>query len=237
MFWRLRLFGGKGSICFTFIVVIENIIICIHFRNYRYLYFKNAEVFHRMYTPFYGSLSSYLAGFLTCSWYIKYKAKLIKPKAGIWKYEIGWWLLIIFAIALLSSGFIFVAYDLEKYSIFNSLYAGLFRNMWHIVCGLIIKCVVENLGCKCPAMFRVVSNYSIFYFIGIVRECLHMSIFRTLGRISFQVFLWHVVVIRLLIAYNRQPIYVNRLFVVSNPSNIYPNINVYIHKYVFVSKN
>jgi len=65
----------------------------------------------------------------------------------------------------------------------------------------------------CRQIYRL---HSLNYFIaGIAYEFCSLPVFRILGRISFQAFLWHVFILRLVAGYFRDPVYVNSFYLVS----------------------
>lgn len=119
------------------------------FRNYRYLYFKDTEIYYQTYPPFYTNIGGYLFGIIAADIYIKSKRNnnLNKYK-GLLKYELLWWLILPTCFALLFIGGIFTSYSFEKPSLWISLYAGLYKNCWAIICCLALLGMCFKLGCK-----------------------------------------------------------------------------------------
>jgi len=118
-------------------------------RTYRYLYFRNSETFYQIYPPFYTNLGGYFMGFLCGHLYMKVKPS---PKAasysGKLSLELGMWLLIPVAMLVLLSGFIFIKHDFEKPSIWLAIYAGLYKNLWILICAGFVCCMCFKVGCK-----------------------------------------------------------------------------------------
>ncbi|KAL7737531.1 hypothetical protein ACLKA6_007657 [Drosophila palustris] len=117
--------------------------------TYRYLYFRNSETFYQIYPPFYTNLGGYSMGFLCGHLYLKVRSS---PKAdsyrGKWSWELGMWLLIPVATLVLLSGFIFIKHDFEKPSIWLAIYAGLYKNLWILICAGFVCCMCFKVGCK-----------------------------------------------------------------------------------------
>ncbi|XP_046810700.1 nose resistant to fluoxetine protein 6 isoform X2 [Lucilia cuprina] len=174
----------------------------IHFlkpETFRYLYFKDTDTFYLTYPQFYCNMGGYLVGFMCAEIYLKVllpqKHKLSKYR-GFMKFEIIL-LFVIFltGIGLLFSGNLVLQYNFEKPSVWLSLYASLYRNIWSIFGGFILLFMLLKMG-------------------WIAYEIACLPIFRILGRISFQSYLWHVTVLRFLGGFYRQPIYLNEFYVV-----------------------
>ncbi|XP_017960684.1 nose resistant to fluoxetine protein 6 isoform X1 [Drosophila navojoa] len=162
--------------------------------TYRYLYFRNSETFDRIYPPFYTNLGGYFMGFLCAQFYLKFRplpeAKSSKSK---WQLELGLWLLVLAILLILFSGYIFIKFDFEKPSIWLALYAGVYKNLWILTCAGFVCCMCFKVG-------------------WLAYEFCSLSVFRPLARISFQAFLWHVFVLRVIAGSFRQPVYVNSFF-------------------------
>lgn len=169
-------------------------------------------------------MGGYLVGFISAEIYLKYirpqKHKFTKYR-GIIKFEITL-LFVIFVIffGLLLSGNLVVHGNFEKPSIWLSLYASFYRNIWSTFGGFILLCMLVKMGCK----FRIKNaNYLIvfillpltFTFLGFAYEIACLPIFQILGRISFQSYLWHVTVLRVLSGFYRQPVYLNEFYMAS----------------------
>ncbi|XP_030375821.1 nose resistant to fluoxetine protein 6 [Scaptodrosophila lebanonensis] len=164
--------------------------------TYRYLFFRDSDTFYQTYPPFYTNIGGYCVGFFCGKFYLKNRSS--EPKyRGKLKYELGMWLLIPAVMIMLSSGYIFIKNDFEKPSIWLALYAGLYKNVWILVCAGFICCMCVKLG-------------------WLAYDLCVLSVFRPMARMSFQAFLWHVAVLRLVAGYMRQPIYINRLYLFSS---------------------
>ncbi|XP_034652789.1 LOW QUALITY PROTEIN: nose resistant to fluoxetine protein 6 [Drosophila subobscura] len=156
--------------------------------TYRYLYFRESDTFYQIYPPFYTNLAGYLLGFLCGNLYLNQRQSGVIHR-GQSKYELGLWLLVPAALGLLLSGYIFIKHDFEKPSLWLALYAGLYRNLWVLICGGFVYFMCCKVG-------------------GIAYRFCSLPVFRPLARLSFQVFLWHIVVLRVVAGYFRQPVYV-----------------------------
>lgn len=133
---------------------------------------------------------------------------------GKWKFELGMWLLIPAALLVLFSGFIFIKYDFEKPSVWLAIYAGMIKNLWILICGGFVCCMCFKVGCKWRrGLPFTISQFGSFP--GIAYEFCSLSFFRPLARISYQAFLWHIFVIRLVAGYSRDPVYISQFFLVS----------------------
>ncbi|EDW58809.2 nose resistant to fluoxetine protein 6 [Drosophila virilis] len=166
--------------------------------TYRYLYFRDAETFYQIYPPFYTNLGGYFMGFICGHLYLKQRSR---PDSGSfkvkWQLELGMWLLVPAALLILCSGYIFIRHDFEKPSVWLALYAGIYKNLWILICAAFVSCMCYKVG-------------------WLAYEFCSLPIFRPLARISFQAFLWHVFVLRLVAGYFRQPIYVNSFYLFGN---------------------
>ncbi|KAH8411059.1 hypothetical protein KR222_011279 [Zaprionus bogoriensis] len=166
--------------------------------TYRYLYFRHSETFYQIYPPFYTNLGGYFMGFLCGHLYLKLRSTPTTGNLqGNRKFESGFWLLIPAALLTLFSGFIFIKHDFEKPSVWLAIYAGLIKNLWILICGGFVCCMCCKVG-------------------WIAYEFCSLSIFRPLARISFQAFLWHIFILRLVAGYFRDPIYINKFFLFGN---------------------
>ncbi|XP_062135235.1 nose resistant to fluoxetine protein 6 [Drosophila sulfurigaster albostrigata] len=166
--------------------------------TYRYLYFRNSETFYEIYPPFYTNLGGYFMGLLCGQFYLKFRSTSRGGSwRGKWSWQLSMWLLIPAALLVLLSGFIFIKHDFEKPSIWLALYAGIYKNLWIMICGGFVCCMCFKVG-------------------WIAYEFCCLPIFRPLGRISFQAFIWHVFILRLVAGYFRDPVYVNSFFLFGN---------------------
>ncbi|XP_017836319.1 nose resistant to fluoxetine protein 6 [Drosophila busckii] len=193
----LLLFSFLVPVCLTYFLKLDAV---YHIKpeTYRYLYFRNAETFYQIYPPFYTNLSGYLVGFLCGHFYLKMRSSISATAfKGNWKFELFLWLLIPASMLVLFSGFIFIKHDFSRPSIWLALYAGVYKNLWILICAGFVCCMCFKVG-------------------WIAYEFCSLSIFRPLARISFQAFLWHVFVLRLVAGYFREPIYVNSFFLFCN---------------------
>ncbi|KAM7345043.1 uncharacterized protein ACRADG_011514 [Cochliomyia hominivorax] len=174
----------------------------IHFlkpENYRYLYFKDVDTFYLTYPQFYCNIGGYLVGFLCAEIYLKnsnFKKLKLNKYRGVIKYELVLLVfLFVLVMGLLFSGNL-VIHDTVKNRLVLSLYASLYRNIWCILGGFMLLFMLKKMG-------------------WIIYEIACLPIFRLMGRISFQTYLWHVTVLRLLEGFYRQPIYLNEFYMFS----------------------
>ncbi|KAH8370625.1 hypothetical protein KR093_004385 [Drosophila rubida] len=164
--------------------------------TYRYLYFRNSETFYQIYPPFYTNLGGYFMGFLCAQLYLKLRCSSSNLRRK-WSLQLGLCLLIPAAMLVLFSGFIFIRHEFEKPSILLAFYAGIYKNLWIMICGGFVCCMCFKVG-------------------WIAYEFCSLPMFRPLARISFQSFIWHVFILRLVAGYFRDPVYVNSFFLFGN---------------------
>ncbi|CAD7013860.1 unnamed protein product [Ceratitis capitata] len=160
--------------------------------NYRYMFFRNAETFYQAYTPFYTNIGGYLFGFITAELYLKLRNNC-KQCRGILKYELSWWLIFPIAFGLLFFAGFFMSIDFEEPSIWVALFANFYRNIWVLICCAVILGMCLKLG-------------------WIAYEFCCFKFFRIFSKISYQAYLWHLVILRVMGGFYRQPIYVNRFY-------------------------
>ncbi|XP_067633298.1 nose resistant to fluoxetine protein 6 [Eurosta solidaginis] len=160
--------------------------------NYRYMFFRYAETFYQSYTPFYTNIGGYFFGFVTAELYMRLRNNANKYH-GFLKYELGWYLLFPFAFGLLFGAAFFMSSDLEQPSIVVALFASLYRNIWVLICCGLVLGMCLKLG-------------------WIAYEFCCLPNLRLLSKISYQAYLWHLVVLRVTGGFYRQPIYVNRFY-------------------------
>lgn len=101
-------------------------------------------------------MGGYLVGFICAEVYLKNirpQRHIYAKYRGVMKFELTL-LAVIFliGIGLLFSGNLVVHENIEKPSVWLSLYAGLYRNMWSIFGGLILLCMLIKLGCTLKYM-------------------------------------------------------------------------------------
>ncbi|XP_055921072.1 nose resistant to fluoxetine protein 6-like [Eupeodes corollae] len=162
--------------------------------SYRYLFWTNGDTMYKGYAPFYTNFGGFVFGTISGFIYLKYKNEGLNLKDKKAKINLVIFALIPLPFLLLLSGEIFYQIEFPKPSIWISLYAALFRNIWAIICCALVLLMAFKAG-------------SILY------KFSSMKIFVPLGRISFQVYLIHSNVIRCLVGSVRQPLYVNNLTV------------------------
>ncbi|KAH8236990.1 hypothetical protein KR038_001983 [Drosophila bunnanda] len=160
--------------------------------TYRFLFFRHSETFYQMYPTFYTNLSGYLFGFICGHLYLSQRSKAAILRGQL-KYELAMWLLVLAGMVILFSGYIFIYYDFAKPSIWLALYAGLYKNLWVLICAGFVFLMCCKVG-------------------GIAYRFCTLPLFRPLARISFQAYLWHLVVLRVVTGYLRQPAHVSNVF-------------------------
>lgn len=162
-------------------------------------------------------------GFLCAQFYLKFRPlPEAKSSKGKWQLELGLWLLVLAILLILFSGYIFIKFDFEKPSIWLALYAGVYKNLWILICAGFVCCMCFKVGCKWSGLFScsfgtlLILTLLCFpiFLAGLAYEFCSLSVFRPLARISFQAFLWHVFVLRIVAGSFRQPVYVNSFFLV-----------------------
>ncbi|XP_017077600.1 nose resistant to fluoxetine protein 6 isoform X2 [Drosophila eugracilis] len=164
--------------------------------TYRYLYFRHSDTFYQMYPPFYTNLGGYLFGFMCGHVYLKQRSKKLEFQGHL-KYELAMWLLVLATLGVLFSGYIFINHDFAKPSLWLALYAGLHKNFWLLICAGFVLLMCSKVG-------------------GMAYDFCTLPVFRPLARISFQSFLWHIVVLRVVAGYFRQPVYVSSFYLLCN---------------------
>ncbi|XP_011196535.3 nose resistant to fluoxetine protein 6 [Zeugodacus cucurbitae] len=162
--------------------------------NYRYMFFRNAETFFKAYTPFYTNIGGYFFGIISAEFYLKFRNKS-KQYCGLLKYELSWWLIFPIAFGLLFAGAFVMSFEIHEPSIWIALFANLYRNMWALICCTAILGMCLKLG-------------------WIAYEFCSLPFLRILSKLSYQAFLWHLVVLRLIGGFYRQPIYINRFYLI-----------------------
>uniref|UniRef100_A0A1A9ZC94 Acyltransferase 3 domain-containing protein n=1 Tax=Glossina pallidipes TaxID=7398 RepID=A0A1A9ZC94_GLOPL len=165
---------------------------------YRHLFVKDYPTFYHGYVPFYMNLGAYLGGFILAdiySNYIRCDDKVKKRFAGDLKYKCGYWLIYLAGFLLICSSSYFINYESESSPFLVAAYAGLFRNVWAFVN------VLAFLG----NFFKLGSNvYRVF-------SAPVLSIFH---KISYQLYLWHIPVLRTFVGIYRQPFHLNLIYTV-----------------------
>ncbi|XP_017050320.1 nose resistant to fluoxetine protein 6 isoform X2 [Drosophila ficusphila] len=169
--------------------------------TYRYLYFRHSETFYHMYPPFYTNLGGYLFGFLCGHLYLKQRSRAAKLRGHL-KYELALWLLVPAALVVLFSGYIFISQDFSKPSLWLALYAGSHKNLWLLICAGFVFLMCCKVG-------------------GAAYDFCTLPVFRPLARISYQSFLWHVVILRMVAGYFRQPVYVTSFYLTCNVLSVF----------------
>uniref|UniRef100_A0A1I8PHK2 Acyltransferase 3 domain-containing protein n=2 Tax=Stomoxys calcitrans TaxID=35570 RepID=A0A1I8PHK2_STOCA len=167
---------------------------------YRYLYFQNADTLQITYNPFYCNLGGYLVGIICAEIYTK-SVRYRDLTTSLAKYRTVQKIQIPFIISVLSVGFgllftgLFVVNRNSKDgSIWVALYAACYRNIWAIFSGFVLMSMLSKFG-------------------GLAYDISNCGIFRLLGRLTFQMYLWHVPILRILFGSHRHPIYLNQFYV------------------------
>ncbi|KRJ98190.1 nose resistant to fluoxetine protein 6 [Drosophila yakuba] len=169
--------------------------------TYRYLYFRHSDTFYQMYPPFYTNLGGYLFGFLCGHFYLRHRSGKVEL-LGHLKYGLTMWLLVLATLGVLFSGYIFIRLDFAKPSLWLALYAGIHKILWVVICaGFVIL-----MSCKVG---------------GMAYDFCTLPVFRPLARISFQSFLWHIVVLRTAVGYFRQPVYISSFYLMCNVLSVF----------------
>ncbi|XP_075165979.1 O-acyltransferase like protein isoform X2 [Haematobia irritans] len=168
---------------------------------YRYLYFQNSPTLYIAYSPFYCNLGGYLMGFVCSEIYANSK-KFLKIKSNLAKYinvqkiQIPFLMvLLLIGFGLLFSGLFVVNHKSEDPSLLVSLYAGFYRSIWNVFSSFVLLSMLMKFG-------------------GLAYNIAKCGIFRILGRLTFQMYLWHVPILRILFGYFRSPIYLNNTYVI-----------------------
>ncbi|XP_073814542.1 nose resistant to fluoxetine protein 6-like [Musca autumnalis] len=173
----------------------------VHPEYYRYYYFQNTETLNKIYFPTYGNLGGYFVGIICAEIYAK-SPTFQELKKQCEKYKNVLKIQVLYLVAMhivgfgtLSSGLLFYFQKPEEGSIWPALYSSVYRNFWVIFCGITIITMALKFG-------------------WLAYDITNMSAFRVLGRLTFQMYMWHVNIIRLMFGYIRQPIYITEFYVV-----------------------
>uniref|UniRef100_A0A1I8MG92 Acyltransferase 3 domain-containing protein n=1 Tax=Musca domestica TaxID=7370 RepID=A0A1I8MG92_MUSDO len=161
---------------------------------YRYGFMKDADTFYYLYTPFYNSLGGYLVGMLCGEFYLLYSqnAELREKCQRILKYEIFAWLLVPLTMAGIS--YVGSITNFMQPSIWTALFAGLNRNIWNIiVCGI-------------PVVVMACKRGKIIY------DFCRLPMFRIFARLSFQMYLFDVLILQLTNGHQRRPHHLSDLY-------------------------
>ncbi|XP_075165821.1 uncharacterized protein LOC142238146 isoform X2 [Haematobia irritans] len=162
--------------------------------SYRYGFIKDMPFFYYHYIPFYTNLGGYLFGIWFGDLYLKYLSKdeFQRNFRGVLKYGIGVWLVALpMAISIIQMGTITI---FQQPSIWTAFFSGINRNLWIVfVCGTAIL----TMACKAE---RLIYDFC----------C--SPIFRVLARLSFQMYLWHFLVLQITNGYQRQPRHMNQIY-------------------------
>ncbi|XP_037930475.1 uncharacterized protein LOC119665270 [Teleopsis dalmanni] len=167
--------------------------------TYRYLYFRNNETFYQTYIPFYTNISGYLCGIICSDVFLKLvnnNNNATQNYHRILKYKLAWWSLIPMFFVLISIGTLMMEQTFEKPSIFVAIFAGLYKNLWVIICGLFVFGMCFKMG-------------------GIFHKTSVLPSSTVLAKISFQAYLWHFAILHLMATLYRPPIYISRLNVIT----------------------
>ncbi|XP_073846939.1 nose resistant to fluoxetine protein 6-like isoform X2 [Musca autumnalis] len=173
----------------SYILKLESAFI-IKPESYRYQFFIDSDVFYYLYSLPFTNLGGYLFGIWCGDLYLKYlrTEELRRKVRGNLKFELSGWLAVPIAAGICYVGSRAI---LQEPSIWTALYGGLYRNLWiAFVCGLPLL----GMACKC--------GYTAYDFC-------RLPIFRILARLSFQMYLWHVMILQLLNGYQRKPFHMN----------------------------
>ncbi|KMY91834.1 nose resistant to fluoxetine protein 6 [Drosophila simulans] len=184
----------------TYVLELDGI---YHIRpeTYRYLYFRHSDTFYQMYPPFYTNLGGYLFGFLCGHFYLRQRSGKVQL-LGHFKYDLAMWLLVLATLGVLFSGYIFIRQDFAKPSLWLALYAGIHKILWVLICAGFVVLMCCKVG-------------------GIAYDFCTLPAFRPLARISFQSFLWHIVVLRTVAGYFRQPVYISSFYLLCNVLSVF----------------
>ncbi|XP_073814553.1 nose resistant to fluoxetine protein 6-like [Musca autumnalis] len=170
-----------------------------HPESYRYLYFQNAAILHKIYFTTSGNLGGYLAGIICAEIYAKSPTfqelkKECEKYKNVLKVQIPYLaVMLTVGFGTLFSGLLFNSHKTEEASISATLYSACYRNFWVVFCGVNLMTMSLKFG-------------------WLAHDIANTSIVRVLGRLTFQMYIWHVNIVRLLSAFFRQPIYISEFY-------------------------
>ncbi|XP_075156499.1 uncharacterized protein LOC142229806 [Haematobia irritans] len=154
---------------------------------YRYLTFLNNETLYKTYTPFYCNLGGYLVGLLAAEFYPsdnyqKLKIKLNKYIRNRCAQIAALVILLTVGFGLLFTSLLVIDRNNGEPSLWLAIYGGTFRNIWAIYGGI--------------SMIMMLLKFT-----WIAYDLCSAEVSRLLGRITFQIFLWHVPILKLAAGY------------------------------------
>uniref|UniRef100_A0A1I8NPU5 Acyltransferase 3 domain-containing protein n=1 Tax=Stomoxys calcitrans TaxID=35570 RepID=A0A1I8NPU5_STOCA len=151
---------------------------------YRYLYFKFKDTFYTTYITFYGNLGGYLMGILCAEWY--QTEHFSKTKERLSKYARNVFVQIPFVIAhlyvpltVLYTAVWVIDKNNGEPSLWLALYSAGFRNLWVLYGGFSVMMMAMKWG-------------------WIAYDLCSMEMFRTVGRLTFGMFIWHAPILRII---------------------------------------
>uniref|UniRef100_T1PG61 Acyltransferase n=1 Tax=Musca domestica TaxID=7370 RepID=T1PG61_MUSDO len=158
--------------------------------SYRYQFFIDCDVFYYLYTPSFTNLGGYLFGIWCGDLYLSQlrKEEVRRKVRGVLKYELGAWLAFPIAACICFAGSKAI---FQEPSVWTALYSGLYRNLW-----IVFVCGFPLLGMACQGGMMAY-------------DFCRLPIFRVLARLSFQMYLWHVMILQLMNGYQREPYFMN----------------------------
>ncbi|XP_023308340.2 uncharacterized protein LOC111690114 isoform X1 [Lucilia cuprina] len=186
----------------NYILKLDSIFL-LHPESYRYFYFKDIETAKHIYFSSYTNINSFLVGIVCGLIYMKYLRKNPENKSYLSRIlkispYIGWPCI----LAILYLGTTIMGHT--ETTIWTAAYGLLQRHV-----GLTIVAIIVILRgfCNGGGIFKT-------------------KPFRILARLSYQVYLWQIVVVMNKLAYSKEPLYVNDLIIYMSSILLFVSSNI-----------
>jgi peptidoglycan/LPS O-acetylase OafA/YrhL len=157
----------------------------LFFRAVKYGLFYN-EAFKKLYIPTHTNMGCYMVGIIggfTLDLIFRRKINVNQIKS----FKIMWYSLIAVGCVVVIAGFFVYENSMES-TTWKYVFALLDKNVWGILAAFFGWGLISKVG-------------------GPIRRLINVPLFRFLGKISYCAYLWHVLVLRLVTGYYRQPFY------------------------------
>jgi Acyltransferase family len=144
------------------------------------------EAFKKLYIPTHTNMGCYFVGIVAGFCYdliLRHKININQFKA----FRIVWFLLIVFGFFVVIAGY-FAYENSQESTVWKYVFALVDKNVWGILAAFFAWGLITKVG-------------------GPVRRLINVPLFRFLGKTSYCAYLWHVLVLRILIGSFRQPFY------------------------------
>ncbi|XP_055380069.1 O-acyltransferase like protein-like [Condylostylus longicornis] len=189
-YWILLFWSGLAILLPAITVYLNKFegVFLIAPESYRYgIWFD--EHFKYYFIPTHNNMGGYLVGYILGKVLLKFEETHIQLEKNF-KFKLLWYINIPFALFVVFSGLIFYEIDFPKPSIFAAIYAGIIRNLWAVMSGILILGMAYKIG-------------------WIIYEICSIPIFRVFGRLSLSCLIFHTHVIRIFCGILHSPPYLS----------------------------